>query len=54
LITFETLLASHDQCYGSRSGLDLDPDPGGQKLPTKMEKINKIHFLKCWMFSFEG
>ncbi len=28
-----------------------DPDPGGQKLPTKVEK--KIHVLKCWMTSFE-
>jgi hypothetical protein len=31
-----------------------DPDPGGQKLPTKKEKIIKLHVLKCWMFSFEG
>ena len=27
---------------------DPDPDPGGQKLPTKGEKI---HVLKCWMAS---
>jgi hypothetical protein len=26
-----------------------DPDPGGQKCPTKVEKI---HVLKCWMASF--
>ncbi len=26
-----------------------DPDPGGQKWPTKVEKI---HVLKCWMASF--
>jgi hypothetical protein len=26
-----------------------DLDPGGQKLPTKVEKI---HVLKCWMASF--
>ena len=26
-----------------------DPDPGGQKLPTKGEKI---HVLKCWMASY--
>jgi hypothetical protein len=31
-----------------------DPDPGGQKRPTKIEKIQKFHVLKCWMFSFEG
>jgi hypothetical protein len=31
----------------------LDPDPGRQKLPAKVEKIDKIHVLKCWMFSFE-
>jgi hypothetical protein len=36
---------------------DPDPDPGGQKLPTNFEKTqksHKFHFLKCWMFSFEG
>jgi hypothetical protein len=33
---------------------DLDPDPGGQKLPTKIEIINKkFYVLKYWMFSFE-
>ncbi len=45
------------QGFGSGSGLDPysigpvdpDPDPGGQKLPTKVEKI---HVLKCWMASF--
>jgi hypothetical protein len=30
---------------------NTDPDPGGPKLPTK---VNKIQFLKCQMFSFEG
>jgi hypothetical protein len=30
--------------------LDPDPDPGGQKLPTKIEKSEKFHALKCWMF----
>ncbi len=30
-----------------------DPDPGGQKLLTKIGKIQKFHVLKCWMFSFE-
>jgi hypothetical protein len=29
-----------------------DPDPGVQKLPTKVEKIKKFHVLKCWLFSF--
>jgi len=29
--------------------LNTDPDPGGQKWPTKVEKI---HVLKCWMASF--
>ncbi len=31
-----------------------DPDPGGHKWPTKVEKLKKFHVLKCWMFSFEG
>jgi hypothetical protein len=31
-----------------------DPDPRGKKLPTDIEKVNKFHFLKCWMFSFES
>ncbi len=31
-----------------------DPDLGGQKWPTKVEKIKKFHVLKCWMFSFES
>jgi hypothetical protein len=31
--------------------LEPDPDPGGQKLPTKIEKN---YVLKCWMFSLEG
>jgi hypothetical protein len=34
--------------------LNPDPDPGGQKLPKKIEKVKKFHVLKCWMFSFEG
>ncbi len=29
-----------------------DPDTGGQKLPTKVEKIKKFHVLKYWMFFF--
>jgi hypothetical protein len=33
------------------SVMDPDPDPGGQKRPTKMGNVNKFHFL---MFSFEG
>jgi hypothetical protein len=28
-----------------------DPDPGGQKLP---KKVQNFYVLKCWMFSFEG
>jgi hypothetical protein len=48
---------------GCRSGLDPDligsvdpdPDPGGQKWPTKVEKkFKKLHVLKCWMASFES
>ncbi len=31
-----------------------DPDPGRQKLPTKMKKVDSFHFLTCLMFSFEG
>jgi hypothetical protein len=34
--------------------LDSDPDPGGQKLPTNIEKSKKIHVLKYWMFFFEA
>jgi hypothetical protein len=36
------------QCFGSGSGLDpdsirsVDPDPGGQKSPTKVEQKNEI------------
>jgi hypothetical protein len=26
-----------------------DPDPGGQKCPTKVEIFFKVHVLKCWM-----
>ncbi len=33
---------------------DPDTDPGGQKRPTKVEKIKKFHVLKSWMFSFEN
>jgi hypothetical protein len=29
-------------------------DPEGQKLPTKIKKVNKFNFLTCWIFSFEG
>jgi hypothetical protein len=30
----------------------MDPDPGGQKLPSIIEKlINFIQFLKCLMFA---
>jgi hypothetical protein len=33
--------------------LNPDPEPGGQKLPTKIDKnIKKFHVLKRWMFSF--
>jgi hypothetical protein len=47
------------QVSGSVSGFGIrirnpDPDPRGQKLPTKVEKIKKVHVLKCWMFSFES
>jgi hypothetical protein len=30
----------------------LDPDPGGQKSPTKIEISEELHVLKYWMFSF--
>jgi hypothetical protein len=52
-----------NQGCGSGSGFELlDPDPhtnanpdlGGQKLSTKIEKSIDFHVLKCWMFSFEG
>jgi hypothetical protein len=38
---------------GSVVDPDSDPDPGGEKLPKKSEKIT-VHVLKCWMFSFDG
>jgi hypothetical protein len=31
-----------------------DPDPGGLKMPIKIEKVKKFHVLKCWIFSFHG
>jgi hypothetical protein len=40
--------------------LDPYPDPDSQsgsregKMTFKNRKMNKFHFLKCWMFSFEG
>jgi hypothetical protein len=39
---------------------DLDPDSQSEsgsrraKRIHKNKKVNKFHFLKCWMFSFEG
>jgi hypothetical protein len=54
---------SPNQGCGSGCGLDPDsigsvnpgrirnPDPGGQKWPTKVEKYLKVHVLKCWMAS---
>jgi hypothetical protein len=38
----------------SIGSVDPDPEPGGQKLPTKVEKNLKFHVLKCWMASFES
>jgi hypothetical protein len=32
----------------------LDPDPGGQKGPTKKRKVRKFHVLKCWTFCLEA
>ncbi len=34
--------------------MDPNPDPGGQKLPTKKEKVKNFHVSKCWMFPCEG
>jgi hypothetical protein len=34
--------------------VDRDPDPGGQKCPTKVEIFFKAHVLKCCMAFFEG
>ncbi len=48
------------QCFGSTSAWirigfsRLDPDPLGQKWPTKMGKVQKFLVLKCWMSSFEA
>ncbi len=50
-------IEGYGQCFGSGfnqvNGSVPDPDSGGPKRPTKMEKIKKFHVLKCWMFSFE-
>jgi hypothetical protein len=43
-----------DPDLDSIGSVDLDPDPGGQKRPIKVEKIKKFHVLKSWMFSFES
>jgi hypothetical protein len=55
---------THQQGFGSGSLLDpdsirrVDPDPGGQKLPTKVKKIKKFHVLKksagCSLLRAEG
>jgi hypothetical protein len=42
----------------SKAGLRIrirnpDPDPRGQKWPTKVEFFVKVHVLKGWMASFE-
>jgi hypothetical protein len=42
-----TALPSVRKCYWT------DLDPGGQKLPTKIENVKKFNALNCWMFSFE-
>ncbi len=45
------------RCFESGSALTLvvaDSDPRGQKWLAKIEKVDKFHVLKCWMFSFEG
>ena len=45
---------------GSGSVLDpysigsLDPDPGGQKLHIKIERLKIFNLLKFWIFSLEG
>ncbi len=31
----------------------LDPDPGGQKLPTEIEKVKKVLSLKCSLLRAE-
>jgi hypothetical protein len=48
------------QCFGSEMELNSirsvhpDSDPGGQKGPIKIEKVEKFHVLKCLMDSYEG
>jgi hypothetical protein len=41
---------------GLKKNSVVDPDPGRQRAKTthKNRKVNKFHFLKSWMFSFEG
>jgi hypothetical protein len=43
----EPLLFGENKGFGSGSVVDLDSDPGGQKGPTKVEKIKKFHVLVC-------
>jgi hypothetical protein len=56
-------LIGNGHCFGSGSGFSQVSGfvsgiririQEGQKLPTKIEKIEKFHVLKFWMFSFEG
>ncbi len=29
----------------------LDPDPMRASITRKKDKVNKVHLLKCWMYS---
>ncbi len=44
--------------YQQTSVVDPDPDwiriQDGKKDPKKFKTVSKFHFLKCWIFSFEG
>jgi hypothetical protein len=38
----------------SMGSLDWDTIQEGKNYPEKYKTVNKLHVLKCWMFSFEG
>jgi hypothetical protein len=47
------LIFDHDQCFGSGFGIRIRNQK--DKIdPQKQKKFKKLHYLKCWMFSFEG
>ncbi len=56
LIVFSSVLIQSGQWIRKRTRIqNPDPDPEGQKWPTKIRgKNKKFHFLQFWMLSFEA